>query len=154
MRKYRLLKFIMILSAGLFFSCGQDEHEPYDHPFIHIMYNDASTVEVSQGADYTATYNIYLSSAPLKQNLEVTFDIVAGGGLVEGVDYEMVTKSRTLVFLPNIYDMPVRVHWKPHVLDENKDNTLKIVLVSNNMGFTMGLPGPSQNQKTLTIKKN
>ncbi len=138
----------------LFSSCGKDEHEPFDHPFIHIMNNNVSSETVNYMASSVRTYNIYLSSKPLTENLEVNFQVTAGDGLKEGVDYELVTTGNTILFLPGIYDMPVRVRWLPSPdLDPSKDNTLTIELVGNNQDFTLGLPGPDQRQKKFVITK-
>jgi hypothetical protein len=138
----------------LFAACGKEEHQPFDHPFIHIMNNNSSSETVNYMANSVRTYNIYLSSKPLTENLEVTFQVTAGNGLKEGVDYEMVTPGNTLVFLPGIYDMPIRVRWiaSPN-LDTSKENTLTIELTSNNQDITLGLPGPDQLQKKFVITK-
>lgn len=135
-------------------ACGKDEHQPYDHPFIHIMNNNVSTETVNYMANAVRTYTINLSSKPLSENVEVTFKVTAGEGLKEGVDYEMITPGDRLVFLPGIYEMPVRVRWiaSPN-LDTSKDNTLTIELVSNSHNFTLGLPGPDQLQKKFVITK-
>lgn len=138
----------------LLISCGKDEHEPYDNPFIHIMDANAASSTVNYMASSVQTYNIYLSSKPLTENLEVNFQIIAGDGLQEGVDYEMVTPGNTLLFLPGIFDMPVRVRWLPSPnLDPSKDNTLTIELTGNSQGITLGLPGPDQRQKKFVITK-
>ena len=148
------LNSLIILLAGFLSSCGQEEHEPYDHPFIHIMYNEGSFVEIDSEAIAIGEYSVYLSSKPLKQNLEVVYEIIVGDGLTEGVDFDIINQGNKLTFLPGIYDMPIRIQWKNHRLpDTTKDNTLKIVLISNNQGFTMGLPGPDQLQKSLIITK-
>jgi len=138
----------------LFAACGKEEQKPFDHPFLHIMNNNTSSETVNYMASSTRTYNIYLSSKPLEENLEVTFQVKAGNGLKEGVDYEMITPGNSLIFLPGIYDMPIRVRWLPSPdFDPNKDNTLTIELVSNSQGITMGLPGPDQLQKKFVITK-
>ncbi|NGM61329.1 hypothetical protein G5B30_05285 [Sphingobacterium sp. SGG-5] len=135
-------------------ACGKEEQKPFDQPFLHIMSNNSSSETVNYMANSIRTYNIYLSSRPLTENLEVNFQVTAGNGLREGVDYEMVTPGNTLIFLPGIYDMPIRVRWIANpALDANKDNTLTIELVSNNQGITLGLPGPDQLQKKFIITK-
>ncbi len=146
---YNVTWIILLLTA-----CGKEEYQPFDHPFLHIMNNNASSETVNYMANSVRTYNIYLSSKPLTENLEVTFEVISGNGLKEGVDYEMVTPGNTLVFLPGIYDMPIRVRWMANpALDLNKDNTLTIELVNNSQGITLGLPGPDQLQKRFIITK-
>src|SRR5690606_22197588 len=109
---------------------------------------------VNYQATVLRTYQVYLSSAPQTQAVDVEFRLVPGNGLREGVDYEVLTPGRILSFLPGIYDMPIRIRWLPSpAFDETKDNTLTIELVGNNRGITMGLPGPDQRQRTFVITK-
>lgn len=140
--------------AILFASCGKEEHAPFDQPFVHIMSNNASSETVSYLANATRTYNIYLSSKPLTSDLEVRFEITSGNGLTEGLDYEVLTPGNSILFLPGIYDMPIRIRWIANPdLDPTKDNTLTIDLVSTNQNIILGLPGPDQLQKRFTITK-
>ena len=149
----------IILVAGLFLltACGLEEHEAYQTPFVHIMKDDASTAIVSAQANTPASrpdsYSVYLSTAPLKNNLVVDFDLIVGNGLQEGRDFVMVTQGRSLTFLPGIYDMPIRIRWIANPVDPTKDNTLTIVLVDTNKGFNLGLPGPDHLQSRFTITK-
>ncbi|MDR2627669.1 MAG: hypothetical protein LBC40_06520 [Dysgonamonadaceae bacterium] len=155
MKARYLIAGCLFVFSCLFCACGLDEQEPYNHPFIRITNDNGQTVfEIDRNADYTATYYIYLSSAPLKENLTVRYEIIVGNGLTEGLDYEVINRSRDIVFLPGIYDMPVRIHWLPNEnLEETKDNSLTIRLISNSMNFTMGLPGPDQLQQKVIITK-
>jgi len=147
-------KYIFLfLLITLLFSCGKDEFKPYDHAFIHIMRDEISSTTVSSKANYVAEYKIYLSSKPLTEKLTVTYSISTGEGLQQGVDYELVSTSSEITFLPGIYDMPVRIRWKSNPLDSQKDNSLTIRIESNSMGLTMGLPGDDENQREFTITK-
>lgn len=149
----KYLKFIWMLGIFSLVACHKDASEPYDRPFIHIMKNGLSAVSVSAQGTSVETYLVYLSSKALTENLTVDFEIIAGDGLTSGVDYEAVTSGSQLVFPPGIYEMPVRIRWLKNPVDESKDNTLKIVLVGNSMGFTLGLPGPDGKQKEFVITK-
>ena len=71
------------------------------------MLNESSATTIAWNVNAVSTYSIYLSSAPLKESVTVVYDIIAGDGLTEGVDYEIVNKSNSVVFLPGIYDMPI-----------------------------------------------
>lgn len=142
-----------ILLLILFSGCNKNEIEVFDHPFIHIMYEGASSITVSSKATVLKEYNIYLSSKPLSQDLIVDYEVVVGDGLQEGVDFEMITQGNSLTFLPGIYEMPVRIKWLPNTLDPSKDNSLIIRITGNNLGFTIGLPGPDHNQTELVITK-
>ena len=149
----KILIPLLLIPVFCLLSCRLDEHDPYNTPFIHIMINEASSIPIRSNVNNVETYYVYLSSAPLSSNLEVTYEIRVGEGLVAGRDYELVTTGNKLIFMPGIYDMPIRIRWMPNTVDPNKENTLKIVLLSNNLGITMGLPGPDQLQKELTITK-
>ena len=86
-------------------------------------------------------------------SVEVSYEIIVGDGLVEDVDYKVVTTQNPLVFLPGIYDAPIRVRWLKHTVDPTKDNTLTIRLTSNSKGYTLGFPGPGHIQSQVTIEK-
>lgn len=134
-------------------SCTDDE-EPYDHPFIYIEADGgASTVVVNSDVNNINSYNIYLSSRALTSNVEVDYEITVGDGLQAGRDFEIVTPGSSLTFLPGIYDMPIRIRWKPNRVDPAKNNTLTIRLTGNNKGFTMGVPGPDGLKRQLVIEK-
>ncbi|MFA6702291.1 MAG: hypothetical protein WCR12_05200 [Dysgonamonadaceae bacterium] len=153
-RNLLIIISLSILSAA-FSSCNLEEYEPYDLKFIHIMDKNASSTNVSSKANTISTYNVYLSvpASEMKETVNVQYDIIVGNGLKEGVDYKLLTEGKTLTFLSGIYDMPIRIQWISHPIDPTKDNTLKIVLVSNDKGYALGLPGPAQNQKEFTIIK-
>lgn len=153
MKKITLKIFLIAFSAIIASSCGKDEYKPVDEPFVHIMKDELSAVTVNSSANYIATYNVYLSSASLTENLEVTYEILKGSGLVEGEDYQMITTGNKLVFLPRIFDMPIRIKWLPKPVDPTKDNTLKIRITGNSKNFTIGLPGTNQQQGLFVITK-
>lgn len=134
-------------------SCGLNELPEYNLKYIHIMMNESSETTVSSKANMIGTYNVYLSAPTSEETVTVTYEIIAGDGLKEGVDYKIITQGNTLTFLPGIYDMPIRIQWFSNTLDPKKDNTLKIKLISNDKGYSIGLPGPNQNQSVFTIRK-
>ncbi len=134
-------------------SCGLNELPEYNLKYIHIMMNESSETTVSSKANMIGTYNVYLSAPASEETVTVTYEIIAGDGLKEGVDYKIITQGNTLTFLPGIYDMPIRIQWFSNTLDPKKDNTLKIKLISNDKGYSIGLPGPNQNQSVFTIRK-
>lgn len=134
-------------------SCGLNELPEYNLKYIHIMMNESSETTVSSKANMIGTYNVYLSAPASEETVTVTYEIIAGDGLKEGVDYKIITQGNTLTFLPGIFDMPIRIQWFSNTLDPKKDNTLKIKLISNDKGYSIGLPGPNQNQSVFTIRK-
>lgn len=117
------------------------------------MMNESSETTVSRRANTIGTYNVFLSAPESEETVTVTFEIIVGDGLTEGIDYKIITQGNTLTFLPGIYDMPIRIQWFSNTIDPNKDNTIKIKLISNDKGYSIGMPGPSQNQSVFTIRK-
>ena len=79
--------------------------------------------------------------------------MIVGDGLQEDVDYKVVTQQNPLVFLPGIYDAPIRVRWLKHPVDPTKDNTLTIRLTGNSKGYNLGYPGPDHKQSEIRIEK-
>lgn len=135
-------------------SCTEDEFNGYDTPFIHIATaTGASSTTVLSNVNNINTYNVIVSSRPLSKALTVNYEIKAGSGLQEGVDYEIITTGNTLTFEPGVYDMPIRIRWMAHTVDTSKDNTLIIRLTGNDQNITLGLPGKDGLQKELIIEK-
>ena len=145
--------FLFIGGLLLFSSCSLEENPPYDLKFIHIMKDEASSTTVSSKANTVSTYNVYLSAPASQETVTVTYEIIVGEGLTENVDYKLLTKQTSLVFLPGIYDMPIRIQWYPNPIDPEKDNSIKIRLLTNDKGYSIGLPGPDKNQSEFTITK-
>ena len=154
----------MILTLS---SCNKDEDILFDTPFISLeALNSASAGPVNSDQEFTAEYKIYLNSGAIDRNVEVEYEIIVGDGLVAGRDYELITKSNTLIFFPGIYDMPIRIKWLrtcvrdedtgviiSDSLDENKDTSITIKLISNTENLPLGYPGPDQLKKEIKIKK-
>ena len=135
-------------------SCADDGPEAFDQPFVRIATESgASSTVVMSDVKAVNTYTVYLSSRALTDNLEVSYEIVVGDGLVSGVDYQVVTTENPLVFLPGIYTMPIRIRWLEHRVDPSKDNTVTIRLTGNSKGFALGFPGPDHVQSQLVIEK-
>jgi hypothetical protein len=152
MNRYRYA-FILASFLSLLTACGLTEQENFDTPFVRIAYQESDKITMTSNTRKTYAYYVYLSSKPLTQNLEVNFDIEVGNGLTRGVDYDILTTGTNLTFPTGIYTMPIWIQWLPNPVDTLKNNTLKIVLKSNNLGFSNGFPGRDHNQSTLTITK-
>jgi len=148
-------RLMLIFSVLCFFaSCSKDDLTPYDHPYLYIATSDGfSEVTINSEAEVINTYNIYLSSKLQTKNIVVNYEIVTGNGLQEGVDYKLIKTNNSITFLPGIYDMPIRIRWLSHKLDETKNNTLTIRLLSNDQNITMGVPGPDSLRKEMVLKK-
>lgn len=135
-------------------ACGDDGPEVFDQPFVRIVCpGGTSSQVVLSSARVVNTYTVFLSSRPVTDSLEVSYEIIVGDGLQEDVDYKVVTSQNPLKFLPGIYDVPIRVRWLKHDVDPAKDNTLTIRLTGNSKGYTLGLPGPDHLQSQVTVEK-
>lgn len=149
-----LLSAMAVCLCASAVSCTEDYDEPYDHPFVYIDADGgASRIVVNSDVNNVNTYNVYLSSRALSRNLEVSYEITVGDGLQAGRDFELITTGNTLTFLPGIYDMPIRIRWKPYPVDPSKNNTLTIRLTGADADITLGLPGPDGLQRQLVIEK-
>ena len=135
-------------------ACGDDGPEVFDQPFVRITApNGTSSQVVLSNVRAVNTYTVYLSSRPVTDSLEVNYEIIVGDGLQEDVDYKVVTTQNPLVFLPGIYDAPIRIRWLKNPVDPAKDNTVIIRLTGNSKGYTLGFPGPDREQSEVKIEK-
>ena len=148
----RLLYIIFLI--GALYSCDQEESVYFDEPFVRICTStgEARTVVLSNVRN-TNAYSVYVSSRPITDSLEVSYEIIVGDGLQEDVDYKIVTTANPLVFLPGINDMPIRIRWLQHTVNPEKDNTITIRLTSNSKGYNLGFPGPDHVQSQVVIEK-
>ena len=147
------LLYILFLFGALY-SCDQEESVYFDEPFVRICTStgESRTVVLSNVRN-TNTYSVYLSSRPITDSLEVSYEVIVGNGLTEDVDYKVVTTANPLVFLPGINDMPIRIRWLRNPVDPTKDNTVTIRLTGNSKGYNLGFPGPDHVQSEVVIEK-
>lgn len=145
---------VMLLALVALCGCQNEEFEGFDMPFVKVTTTTgASQTVVLSNVNNINTYVVSVSSKMLTTALVVNYEIVVGDGLQEGVDYELVTTGNQLTFEPGIYDMPIRIKWLAHPVDETKDNTLTIRLTGNSQNIHLGVPGPDGLQKQLVIEK-
>lgn len=151
--KMKKVLYILFL-IGALYSCDQEETVYFDEPFVRICTStgEARTVVLSNVRN-TNTYSVYLSSRPITDSLEVSYEVIVGDGLTEDVDYKVVTTANPLVFLPGINDMPIRIRWLKNPVDPTKDNTVTIRLTGNSKGYNLGFPGPDHVQSEVVIEK-
>lgn len=145
--------FCLLTLALALCACHEEEFDGYDHPFVSIATEtgEFSTV-VLTNVNNINTYTVHVSSRPLTVPLQVGYEVVAGEGLTEGVDYAMLSQERMLTFEPGVLDMPVRVKWLAHPV-YSADNTLTIRLVSVSQPMSIGMPGPAAKGRQLVIEK-
>lgn len=143
-----------LLISMMLASCADDGPDVFDQPFVRIATSTGTSSQVVMTSARTVgTYTVYLSSRPVTDSLEVNYEIIVGDGLQEDVDYKVVTAQNPLVFLPGIYDAPIRIRWLKSPVDPTKDNTLTIRLTGNSKGYTIGFPGPDHLQSEVKIEK-
>lgn len=153
----KTLKRILCLAA-VFALCACSENDPviFDDAFVYITdANNLSSSSVDSDAKNISTYYIVLVAPALGQDLEVTYDLIAGEGLQPDVDYRPVASTASPVTIPaGVYRLPIRIEWLAHELDAAKDNSLQIVLRScDNPNVGIGRPGPARNGVKYTITK-
>jgi len=147
---------LYLLTLCLLGLSGCAKHEIiFDHPFIYITdKHEAMTSTINCMGSTIEAYTVYFSSKMPNKDIEVYFDIVIGAGLVEGVDFNVLTPPSAPLTFPNgTFQREIRVQWFAHTVDRSKDNTLKIILTGNSENHTLGMPGPSQNFIHHTITK-
>lgn len=135
-------------------ACSKDETKPYDHPFFHIHVSNEDTVFVRFNRKDTVNYNVYYSGKLQFEPMDVKYEVVAGNGLQQGRDYQLINTSDTLHFVQGMFERPVRIAWKESPLDPSKNNSLTIRILRNSKNYTIGLPGPDKLQSSLVIIKN
>ncbi len=145
---------VMLLAVVGLCACQKEEFEGFDVPFVKVTTTTgASQTVVLSDVNNVNTYLVSVSSKALTSALVVNYEIIVGDGLQEGVDYQLVTTGNQLTFEPGIYDMPIRIKWLAHTVDETKDNTLTIRLTGTNQNVQLGVPGPDGLMKQLVIEK-
>ena len=118
----------------------------------YVAFNpDASgpTRILCTGAE-TDVYVVHLCSTTPDAPVTVTYSVTADG-LEEGVDYRLESASRTIRFLPGIFDQRITVHWLSHAL--SADGTLTFRLEDVDADLVLGYPGPAGKNRSLTITK-
>lgn len=96
---------------------------------------------------------VILADNGRREVVTVDFELTPAEGVIEGTHYELLNESNTLTFeygvgIEYITIIPI------DDLDPKGDKSIQITITSNSKSYTIGLPGPDQNQSTceLTIK--
>ncbi|MCI1786416.1 MAG: hypothetical protein LKI59_09840 [Bacteroidales bacterium] len=156
MKKILFLLAVSI-SAAFMVSCSENDPVVFDDAFVYIADESGASSSVMdwESQNYLSTYYVYLVIPAQNTDITVNYDLIAGDGLKEGVDYKLISStSSPLAFLAGIYKMPIRIEWLKHGLDPSKDNTMQIVLTScSNTSVRLGKPGPDSIGKIYTIIK-
>ena len=145
---------IIILATALL--CGCSDRIKINTPFFVSVKSESgaeSTHVLSTANNLVLQYPVNLVCTERSEDVLITFEVVPGNGLKEGVDYTLPA-SRTLTFSKGEYLKYIRINYLNHVVDKTKDNTVVIRLVSSSdPDIVIGYPGPSKKFSTHTITK-
>ncbi len=124
----------------------------FDEAFVAFDTAKSSVVSINATGEFTGSYTLHYTGPKPSAPIVVNFVVTCGNGLAEGVDYKVATAGGKITFMPGIYEQVIKIDWLPHEIDESKDNTVTISLVSAD-GVTLGYPGPDKLMKDLVIRK-
>lgn len=124
----------------------------FDEAFVAFDTAKSSVVSINATGEFTGSYTLHYTGPKPSAPIVVNFVVTCGNGLAEGVDYKVATAGGKITFMPGIYEQVIKIDWLPHEIDESKDNTVAISLVSAD-GLTLGYPGPDKLMKDLVIRK-
>lgn len=124
----------------------------FDEAFVAFDTAKSSVVSINAIGEFTGSYTLHYTGPKPSAPIVVNFIVTCGNGLAEGVDYKVATAGGKITFMPGIYEQVIKIDWLPHEIDESKDNTVTISLVSAD-GVTLGYPGPDKLMKDLVIRK-
>ena len=124
----------------------------FDEAFVAFDTAKSSVVSINAAGEFTGSYTLHYTGPKPSAPIVVNFVVTCGNGLAEGVDYKVATAGGKITFMPGIYEQVIKIDWLPHEIDESKDNTVTISLVSAD-GVTLGYPGPDKLMKDLVIRK-
>ncbi len=124
----------------------------FDEAFVAFDTAKSSVVSINATGEFTGSYTLHYTGPKPSAPIVVNFVVTCGNGLAEGVDYKVATAGGKITFMPGIYEQVIKIDWLSHEIDESKDNTVTISLVSAD-GVTLGYPGPDKLMKDLVIRK-
>ena len=124
----------------------------FDEAFVAFDTAKSSVVSINATGEFTGSYTLHYTGPKPSAPIVVNFVVTCGNGLADGVDYKVATAGGKITFMPGIYEQVIKIDWLPHEIDESKDNTVTISLVSAD-GVTLGYPGPDKLMKDLVIRK-
>lgn len=145
-----ILLLLLVLTVT---ACNKEMATPYDNPFFYIHVNNSETVNIQYNRSGVVDYKVYLSSKSQFETINLQYAFEIGDGLKEGVDFEILSPSRSLIFSPGVIERTISIRWISHPLDASKNNTLTIKLLGNDKGINIGLPGPDKKQSSLKFIK-
>ena len=148
----RILWKLPCLLAALALTVACNKIETFDDAFVAFDTAKSSVVSIDAEGEFTGSYTLHYTGPKPSAPIVVSFAVTCGDGLSEGIDYKVATVGGKITFMPGIYEQTIKIDWLPHDIDETKDNTVTISLLSAD-GVTLGYPGPDRLMKNLVIRK-
>ena len=148
----RILWKLPCFLATLALTVACNKIETFDGAFVAFDTAKSSVVSIDAEGEFTGSYTLHYTGPKPSAPIVVSFAVTCGDGLSEGIDYKVVTVGGKITFMPGIYNQVIKIDWLPHDIDETKDNTVTISLLSAE-GVTLGYPGPDRLMKDLVIRK-
>lgn len=148
----RILWKLPCLLAALALTGACNRIATFDGAFVAFDTAKSSVVSIDTEGEFTGSYTVHYTGPKPSAPIVVTFAVTCGDGLSEGIDYKVATVGGKITFMPGIYEQVIKIDWLPHDIDETKDNTVTISLLSAG-GVTLGYPGPDRLMKDLVIRK-
>lgn len=147
----KITELVMLMSIAVS-AASCNKITLFDEAFVAFDTAKSSVVSINATGEFTGSYTLHYTGPKPSAPIVVNFVVTCGNGLAEGVDYKVVTAGGKITFMPGIYEQVIKIDWLPHEIDESKDNTVTISLVSAD-GVTLGYPGPDKLMKDLVIRK-
>ena len=148
----RILWKLPCLLAALALIVACNKIATFDGAFVAFDTAKSSVVSIDAEGEFAGSYTVHYTGPKPSAPIVVSFAVTCGDGLAEGIDYKVVTVGGKITFMPGIYEQTIKIGWLPHDIDETKDNTVTISLLSAE-GVTLGYPGPDRLMKDLIIRK-
>ena len=148
----RILWKLPCLLAALALTGACNKIATFDGAFVAFDTAKSSVVSIDAEGEFTGSYTVHYTGPKPSAPIVVSFAVTCGDGLSEGIDYKVATVGGKITFMPGIYEQVIKIDWLPHDIDETKDNTVTISLLSAE-GVTLGYPGPDRLMKDLVIRK-
>lgn len=148
----RILWKLPCLLAALALTGACNKIATFDGAFVAFDTAKSSVVSIDAEGEFTGSYTVHYTGPKPSAPIVVSFAVTCGDGLSEGIDCKVATVGGKITFMPGIYEQTIKIDWLPHDIDETKDNTVTISLLSAE-GVTLGYPGPDRLMKDLVIRK-
>lgn len=148
----RILWKLPCLLAALALTGACNKIATFDGAFVAFDTAKSSVVSIDEEGEFTGSYTVHYTGPKPSAPIVVSFAVTCGDGLSEDIDYKVATVGGKITFMPGIYEQVIKIDWLPHDIDETKDNTVTISLLSAE-GVTLGYPGPDRLMKDLVIRK-